>query len=869
MQLNKVNKNYVINDQHIVHALSDVSLSLPNKGLIFIVGKSGSGKSTLLNIIGGMDRVSSGEIILGQTDITHLSDHELNAYRNEIVGFIFQDFNLIESLTVYQNLSLSVSLKSQEARQMISQTLSKVGLEGYESRMPNTLSGGQKQRVAIARSLLKKPHVLLADEPTGSLDTETSKQVFELLKSLSQQFLVIVVSHDRESAKAYGDRVIEISDGKIISDTDPKVYNEENINKPKQSRFHLGYSFLLGLQNAKHISLRLVMTMILASLFFLFMSLSDAIGQYNADKQIAASFKNTSLPYIHVLKKDKTEDVEGRIVLLDDTDIHEYKMLYEHDSIYPIYTGFSYSAKYDLYDSIPSYDVYPALYSGAMVIDSNIYSDLGLSIVAGSLPVDINQIAITKRMADHYLTFGMIEDEEKIHITSYDDIIGMSLSYGLYGELEIVGILDTFFDQENYEVLLNPDAISPFQYDLLYRELNTINGSIHELIFVSQALGLSIKDNIHNNFVLPTTYQVDVSLSSGFSTTPLDIFNIQSYSHEDLEIMWLNQNDTLNQDGILVSYSYIYNHLDIIQILSLVDQLLDDFIDLHYDEIKDQYEAEQTISYKDYIKSNISNEYHPGFTSSYFFQQAVLIEIDRLLDETSHSVTLSMNEEPYKAYEIVGLIKEYSSPTLNTIVLNDQAYQEFINSSGIRPYNGMIYNIDEGESLSGLLINEFQTKDHQIYLQGRHPILEHIRYLDSVFVKISTILGYVSLGVLILTVLVLFTLIYSSIQSRKKDIGILRSMGSSFLHIYTWFTAESFIVLMMSSVIAISLLGIASYIVNQMFINIISVDITVIILGLRQYVLIILAPLMISLLSSFFPVYLYSKNNPIDSIRSL
>lgn len=333
--------------------------------------------------------------------------------------------------------------------------------------------------------------------------------------------------------------------------------------------------------------------------------------------------------------------------------------------------------------------------------------------------------------------------------------------------------------------------------------------------------------------------------------------------------MWLNQNDTLNQDGILVSYSYIYNHLDIIQILSLVDQLLDDFIDLHYDEIKDQYEAEQTISYKDYIKSNTSNDYHPGFTSSYFFQQAVLIEIDRLLDETSHSVTLSINEEPYKAYEIVGLIKEYSSPTLNTIVLHNQAYQEFIQSSTIRPYNSMIYNVHEGESLSGSLVNEFQAKDHQIYLQGRHPILEHIRYLDSVFVGVSNILSYISLGVLVLTVMVLFTLIYSSIQSRKKDIGILRSMGSSFLHIYTWFTAESFIVLMASSIIAISLLGIATYVINTMFINFISIDITVIILGFRQYVLIILTPVIISLVSSLFPVYLYSKNNPIDSIRSL
>ncbi|MDY0295415.1 MAG: ABC transporter ATP-binding protein, partial [Acholeplasmataceae bacterium] len=807
MQLNKVNKEYVINNQYIVHALSDITLSLPDKGLIFIVGKSGSGKSTLLNIIGGMDRVSSGEINLGQIDITHLSDHELNAYRNEIVGFIFQDFNLIESLTVYQNLSLSIPLKSQETHQMISQVLSQVGLDGYESRMPNTLSGGQKQRIAIARSILKKSHILLADEPTGSLDTETSKQIFELLKSLSHEFLVIVVSHDRESAKDFGDRVIEISDGRIINDTYPVIYNEEMLDKPKQSRFHLGYSFLLGLQNAKHFSLRLVMTMILASLFFLFMSLSDAIGQYDATKQIAASFSNTSLPYIHVLKRDKTEDVEGRVVLLDDKDINDYKTIYEHDSIYPIFTGFGYTLKYDLFDSIPSYDVYPASYSGAMVIDPGTYSDLGLSLVTGILPVEINQIAITKRMADHYMTFGLIEGDQRIDFESYEDIIGMVLSYGEYGDLEIVGILDTYFDQEKYDVLLNVDSVNPFKYDLLYRELNVINGSIHELVFISQALGDFITDKIDNHFVLPTTYQVDIKIDTGFSVTPLDVYNVQSHSYDNLDILWLNQNDELNKDGILLSYSYVYNQLDIVHILLLVDQLLDEFVDLHYDEIKDQFEAEQTVSYKDYIKSNQNNTYHPGFTGSYFFQQATLIEINNLLDDTSHDVTLSMDGISFKDYEIVGLIKENSSPTLNTIVLNDQEYRELIQSSGIRPYNGMIYNTRDGENLSSSLIDDFHLKDNEIYLQGRHPILEHIRYLDSVFTEISTILGYISVGIFILTVLVLFTLIYSSIQARKKDIGILRSMGSNFLHIYTWFTAESFIVLMMSSIIALSLLG--------------------------------------------------------------
>lgn len=206
-------------DAPSVEAIKDISITLPDRGMVFFVGRSGSGKSTLLNLLGGLDQPNQGSIEINDQDITQLSSKELDAYRSRYIGFIFQDFNLIESLSVKDNIELSNELKGETTDLLnIKQSLHTVDLDGYENRLPNTLSSGQRQRVAIARALIKHPKVILADEPTGSLDSETSVQIFCLLKQLSEHHLVIVVSHDLDSAQRFADRIIELKDGMIASD---------------------------------------------------------------------------------------------------------------------------------------------------------------------------------------------------------------------------------------------------------------------------------------------------------------------------------------------------------------------------------------------------------------------------------------------------------------------------------------------------------------------------------------------------------------------------------------------------------------------------------------------------------------------------
>lgn len=221
LEVSHLKKVYRIKNEEPVMALDDVSLKFPETGLVFILGKSGSGKSTLLNVMGGLDKPDEGEIIINGKSSLEFSGSEMDSYRNTYLGFIFQEYNILSDFTVKENIALALQLQHKKATdEEIEKILQEVDLQGsgMEKRKPNELSGGQKQRVAIARALVKDPKIIFGDEPTGALDSNTGKQVFETLKKLSKDKLVIIVSHDRDFAEHFGDRVIELRDGKVISD---------------------------------------------------------------------------------------------------------------------------------------------------------------------------------------------------------------------------------------------------------------------------------------------------------------------------------------------------------------------------------------------------------------------------------------------------------------------------------------------------------------------------------------------------------------------------------------------------------------------------------------------------------------------------
>lgn len=364
LELKNISRVYKQKHGPEVWALNDVSLVFPEKGMVFVLGKSGSGKSTLLNVIGGLDKYTAGDLIVKGKSTKTFKQSEFDSYRNTMIGFIFQEYNVLDDFTVGQNIGIALELQGKKAEsKTINEYLDILDMQGYATRKPNTLSGGQKQRVAIARALVKNPEVIMADEPTGALDSATGKQLFETLKKLSHDKLVIVVTHDHEFAETYGDRIIEFSDGKIIRDVSKvtKEINNENkiitddgitlkkgyelttddfeaINRylrQKGSESHIRFltnhtSFIdtkpldiatntneltliksrlpfksalkIGASALKHKTFRLVLSILLASTAFGMFGLTDAIGSFNRFQSTENTMMNIGLEYSAVRK---------------------------------------------------------------------------------------------------------------------------------------------------------------------------------------------------------------------------------------------------------------------------------------------------------------------------------------------------------------------------------------------------------------------------------------------------------------------------------------------------------------------------------------------------------------------------------------
>ena len=235
LELKNIKKTYRVGETE-TKALDDISVAFREKEFVAILGTSGSGKTTCLNIIGGLDRYDSGELIIKGKKTSDFSDRDWDAYRNNSIGFIFQSYNLIPHLSIVANVELGMTLSGvskAEKHKRALEVLEQVGLKDHLHKKPNQLSGGQMQRVAIARALANDPEILLCDEPTGALDTTTSIQIMDLIRDVAKDKLVIMVTHNPELARQYADRIVEFSDGKIISDTHPHQ------ERPKEDQFKL------------------------------------------------------------------------------------------------------------------------------------------------------------------------------------------------------------------------------------------------------------------------------------------------------------------------------------------------------------------------------------------------------------------------------------------------------------------------------------------------------------------------------------------------------------------------------------------------------------------------------------------------------
>ena len=456
IEISNINKKYTSKTKEDVLAIQDVNLKFNTTGLVFILGKSGSGKSTFLNILGGLDSANTSRIFLNGKKLNRFNETILSEYRNTYIGFVFQEYNLLDNLNVYDNVALALEMQNKDFDpQTVLDILKKVDLEGFEERELDELSGGQKQRVAVARALVKDPEVILADEPTGNLDSETSEQIFELFKEISKKKLVICVSHDAEYAYKYADRIIEISDGRVIRDTQPEVVEDDYI-APEMIRPVLPNKFVLnmGLGNIMNNKLRMVVTSVIVA--FLMAILTAVYTTLSVSPSVDMElFKASKMNHLWMTSRNsETILIEGdrltqiqnvlpdygavmykrQALMLGDSllTVSALPVNIDADSLQSPLTRLLDASKVDVIKALPLNFIEAG-------VGSHLYDDL-----IGSEPSNNQEVVISSYLADLIIQSGMTVDGSIQRFTSYTDLISKTpiINLGETMNLKVVGVME-------------------------------------------------------------------------------------------------------------------------------------------------------------------------------------------------------------------------------------------------------------------------------------------------------------------------------------------------------------------------------------------------------------------------------------------
>ena len=445
--LKDISKTYNIDKYNKVEALKTTSLIFKDKGLNFIYGPSGSGKSTLLNIIGGLLTPTTGTITYNGII---LNKDNIDRYINQKVGFVFQNFNLINSYTIYENIMLAVRITGNNINEEeIDEILRKLNIYNLKHRKVRDLSGGEIQRAAIARALAKNVDVIIADEPTGNLDSKNSEDIFKLLKEIANDKLVIVVSHDKEKASLYANRIIEIIDGYVVNDSlEVKDINEkkENLNKNKKLSFKT--IIKLGFSSITIKISRLIAIIILSIVSLVGVAFSISCLKFNVDKYACKEAINKGYDEL-VISSNRTYSKETILKINEITNKRFIPILPRTNGVNTIDINLNF--KEELNNNFSSY---------LSIYNEEDFKDNNLEIIVGKIPLEIDEIIISDVLFSFYVEQGYIDGT---NILKYDDLIGKTIEISVeetigrfnYYSYKISGVFKTKIEDKTNYLSLN------------------------------------------------------------------------------------------------------------------------------------------------------------------------------------------------------------------------------------------------------------------------------------------------------------------------------------------------------------------------------------------------------------------------------
>lgn len=441
IKIENLNKYYQ-SGQEKIHALKNINLTFPDKGLIFILGPSGCGKSTLLNLLGGLDKPTDGEIYIEDRKLSTFTNKELNNYLNSYLGFVFQEYNILKDLNLFENISLPLEMQNFSRRNIkkkVTNIIKEVELDSLEKRKVNQLSGGQRQRVAIARALIKNPKMIIADEPTGNLDSETGATIFSLFKKLAKDRLIIIVTHDDEAAFHYGDRVIQINDGIIVEDTNPNLVSF--LSKKlviKKAKVPIKTSIKLSLKNIHKKKIRFLLMTFISALSLAFLSFTIELKGDKLRQNIYTTVNN-QYNYVDILARAEPEKnfITGdfydqyRGIFLPLNSYDKLKKLNPNLNIHQYqYVGIDIAK--DNYKIARTY--YPGTINTIVLFDEH----NNYQLWAGRLPINgQKEVMVTDYLIDHLIYYNLLPDN-----LLYYDYLGRLIKSSTE-DYKIVGILKT------------------------------------------------------------------------------------------------------------------------------------------------------------------------------------------------------------------------------------------------------------------------------------------------------------------------------------------------------------------------------------------------------------------------------------------
>lgn len=918
IKIKNVDKEYTIKNSERNCVIQNMNLEFKNYGLVFIIGKSGSGKTTLLNLIGGLDIFDKGSIYINNVNTKEFTSRDYNIYRRDQVGFVFQEHNLLSTYTIRKNLTIALELQGKTVcEDEIDSVMNKMDLDGFKDRYPEELSTGQKQRVAIARAIIKKPKLILADEPTGSLDSDTGKKIMELLKNLSKDRLVIVVTHDSESAYEYGDRVVEIADGQITKDTilntilPVKSNNMESsgineVRERSRNRMKTKDIISLSLKNLLSKKYRLIFTLLLCTIAFTLFGVSDTIASYDADDALLQSLNEVDRKYVTISKDfsyidEITGDGIGERPSFTDEDILELNSIYPNGNYYKVF--FNYNDYFGTevnklklleYES-QSGKLYTFEINGATEISNEFLEDTGIELIAGSLPdrnTEDNEIVITKYLYETFKNFDIEQGEENIEITDLDAIIGKTIN-----GFKIVGVVDTSFDFNRYSVLdEDPNIDSDSLRNISFELQSILDTGLHTLIYFRDGYYDEVIDNqsVFTIGTLNLSTKIGseyISLGQANSVMKFSDLTREVYTVSGVQVNELNYNEIIIPIdmlpkfgepgfGILNTYSNLIGLIE-----DEMDSLVSNFALINYSLIVDDFESDFGASahedYKEYILSNESNIYQSDYNLSHFTNLArETIVINSIFDEMSGTELVYFDNFGFLTenlnLKVVGVY--FPENPIGDVIDRPEVDNPIVMS------NDLIEYVNNDIGLIIVTLSGNNSKDINIILAGNKETDDNFYGIDYILNSeykkmIEYAGGYISFISLILVSvgglfavfasLLLFNFISTSIRLKQKDIGILRSIGASSSDVFRIFSIESLMVglvcFILSLTITIPVISIFDNILQKQFF----VPVSFVFVTMRQVLLLFLISTGVALLATVVPIYNFSRKRPIDMIKKV